>query len=70
MRRPIECQTEEDRRRLLRILDELLAEGARLPGLLLNETFRFRRTVSDSLPEEPVPEEESDLPENVVPFRR
>lgn len=67
-------QTDEDRRRLLWALDALLSCGRWLPASLLDEAFRFRRTVADSLPEEPEEEDGPDKEEqaptgHVIPFR-
>ena len=69
--RHLERQGEEERRRMMRRLDGLLADGARLPRELLNAVFAYRRELLDSLPEEDPeegpPEDEPDEG-NVVLF--
>ena len=64
-RRPLERQGEEEKRRTLRRLDAVLADGARLPSGLLNAVFEYRREVRDALPDEL--EEEPSSPAGPTP---
>lgn len=57
VRRPLDRQSVEERRRTMRRLDAVIADGARIPPFLLDAVFAYRREVLDSLPEEPPHEE-------------
>lgn len=69
-RRPLERQTDEEKRMTIHRLDAVLADGARLPSWFTNAVFRYRREVHDDLCEEDdgpaAAEHEGD--ENIVPF--